>query len=48
MKKILSIILSAVMAFSVVGIAANAKENDDLGFAVASDIHYSAPEAELE
>ena len=48
MKKILSIILSAVMTFSVVGIAANAKENDDLSFAVASDIHYSAPEAELE
>lgn len=45
MKKILSIILSAVMTFSVVGIAANAKENDDLSFAVASDIHYSAPEA---
>lgn len=48
MKKILSIILSAVMTFSVVGIAANAKENDDLSFAVASDIHYSAPEEELE
>ena len=48
MKKILSIILSVVMTFSVVGIAANAKENVDLSFAVASDIHYSAPEAELE
>ena len=47
MKKVLSIILSLVMAFSVVGASASAKEKSDLSFALASDLHYNAPDEEL-
>lgn len=48
MKKVLSIILSAIMASSVLCVGVCAEENNDLSFAVASDLHYSAPEEELE
>lgn len=48
MKKVLSIILSAVMAFSVLSVAVFAEDKTDLSFAVASDLHYSAFEEELE
>lgn len=48
MKKVLSIILSAIMASSVLCVAVCAEEKNDLSFAVASDLHYSAPEEELE
>ena len=48
MKKVLSIILSVIMASSVLCVGVCAEENNDLSFAVASDLHYSAPEEELE
>lgn len=48
MKKALSIILSAIMASSVLCVGVCAEEKNDLSFAVASDLHYSAPEEELE
>lgn len=35
------------MAFSVVGASASAKEESDLSFALASDLHYNAPDEEL-
>lgn len=50
MKKLLSIILSAALIFttlSVTSFALVTKENADLGFAVASDLHYNVPEEEL-
>lgn len=48
MKKVLSIILSAIMASSVLCVGVCAEEKNDLSFAVASDLHYSVPEEELE
>ena len=48
MKKVLSIILSVIMASSVLCVGVCAEENNDLSFAVASDLHYSAPEEKLE
>lgn len=48
MKKVLSIILSVIMASSVLCVGVCAEEKKDLSFAVASDLHYSAPEEELE
>ena len=48
MKKALSIILAAVIALSVLSVAAAASDNDDLRFALASDLHYSATEEVLE
>ena len=48
MKKVLSIILSAIMASSVLCVGVCAEEKNDLSFSVASDLHYSAPEEELE
>ncbi len=48
MKKVLSFILSAIMASSVLCVGVCAEEKNDLSFAVASDLHYSAPEEELE
>lgn len=50
MKKILSIILSATIIFSTLTIlcaAAADQRNSDLGFAVASDLHYNVPEEKL-
>ena len=48
MKKVLSIILSVIMASSVLCVGVCAEEKNDLSFAVASDLHYSVPEEELE
>lgn len=48
MKKALSIILAAVIALSVFSVAAAASDKDDLCFAIASDLHYSATEEVLE
>lgn len=48
MKKVLSIIFSVIMASSVLCVGVCAEEKNDLSFAVASDLHYSAPEEELE
>lgn len=48
MKKALSIILAAVIALSVLSVAAAASDKDDLCFAIASDLHYSATEEVLE
>lgn len=48
MKKALSIILAAVIALSVLSVAAAASDKDDLRFAIASDLHYSATEEVLE
>ncbi len=48
MKKLLSIILSAALIFSVFSVISFADEKTaDLGFAVASDLHYNVPEEEL-
>ena len=49
MKKIISIILSVAMVFSLVGVTASAEYGDcDLSFAVASDLHINVDELELE
>lgn len=48
MKKALSIILAPVIALSVLSVAAAASDKDDLCFAIASDLHYSATEEVLE
>lgn len=48
MKKALSIILAAVIVLSVLSVAAAASDKDDLRFALASDLHYSATEEVLE
>ena len=49
MKKILSVLLSAAIIIGVVGIGVCAEEREsDLGFAVASDLHYNVPADELE
>lgn len=51
MKKFISIILSAVIILSALSASAAAlvtEETKELGFAVASDLHYNVPEAELE
>ncbi len=49
MKKILSIVLSVVLAFSCISIGMTAFAQDEaMKFAVASDLHYVVPEEELE
>ncbi len=50
MKKVLSIVLSVVLAFSCIsiGMTAFAQEDADIKFAVASDLHYVEPLEELE
>ncbi len=51
MKKLLSVILASVLilsALSVMSFALVTEENKELGFAVASDLHYNVPEEELE
>lgn len=48
MKKVLSIILSVITVSSVLCVGVCAEEKNDLSFAIASDLHYSAPEEELE
>ena len=47
MKKILCIVLSALIIFSGVSVALAAESEDALKFAVASDLHYNVPEEEL-
>lgn len=50
MKKILSIIIASVLvltSLSVIALALVTEENKELGFAVASDLHYNVPEEEL-
>lgn len=49
MKKYLSVLLSFIMVLSVCSVAISAEEeNGDVSFAVASDLHYNEPRAELE
>lgn len=49
MKKIISLLLTVTMIFSLVGVTANADYNTcDLSFAVASDLHINVDELELE
>jgi len=51
MKKILSIILATNLIFSTLSVMSFAlvtKETKELGFAVASDLHYNVPQEELE
>jgi len=51
MKKILSIILATILIFSTLSVMSFAlvtKETKELGFAVASDLHYNVPQEELE
>ncbi len=48
MKKVLSILLSLTLVFSLCSVTANAEEAEpDISFAVASDLHYEKPEEEL-
>ena len=47
MKKILCLVLSALIIFSGVSVALAAESEDALKFAVASDLHYNVPEEEL-
>ncbi len=50
MKKLLSIIIASALALSSLSVAAFAlvtEENAELGFAVASDLHYNVPEESL-
>lgn len=50
MKKVISIILASVIilsTLSVMSFALVTEENKELGFAVASDLHYNVPEKEL-
>ncbi len=48
MKKIIAVILTITMILGVVAIGVSAQEKPDLGFAVASDLHYVCPEETLE
>lgn len=51
MKKLISIALTSLIilsTLSVVSFALVTEENKELGFAVASDLHYNVPEEELE
>lgn len=50
MKKLISVILASVIILSTLSLSAFAlvtEENKDLGFAVASDLHYNVPDEEL-
>lgn len=48
MKKIISVLMSLLLTLSAFSALAYAADNDELKVAVASDLHYCAPEAELE
>lgn len=48
MKKLLSVILAVVIACTCLTVAFAAEKQNDLGFAVASDLHIILPEEELE
>ncbi len=47
MKKIISVLLSAIIVLSCMSVAFASEKDSDLNFAVASDIHYATPEEEL-
>ena len=48
MKKAISVILSLALVFSLLSVSASAvNEEDEILFAVASDLHYNIPEEEL-
>ena len=48
MKKLVSVLLSAAIIISCVSVIASGAEEPDLGFAVASDLHYNVPPEALE
>ena len=48
MKKIISVLMSLLLTLSAFSALAYAADKDELKVAVASDLHYCAPEAELE
>ena len=48
MKKILSVVLVIAMLMSAVAVGAYAQNDDTMGFAVASDLHYVEPTKEFE
>lgn len=49
MKKFISVFLCFIFALTSVSVGISAKENDDeISFAVASDLHYNPPREELE
>lgn len=48
MKKIISVILSLCVVLTTTAVAASAQDKYDMSFAIASDLHYSAPEEKLE
>ena len=48
MKKIISILLAAVIICSSLSVGAFAFDKDDLKIAIASDLHYNIPREELE
>ncbi len=48
MKKIISVLMSVLLTLSAFSALAYASDKDELKVAVASDLHYCAPEAELE
>lgn len=48
MKKIISVLMSVLLTLSAFSALAYAVDKDELKVAVASDLHYCAPEAELE
>lgn len=48
MKKIISVLVSVLLTLSAFSALAYAADKDELKVAVASDLHYCAPEAELE
>lgn len=48
MKRTVSVLLSAVMLLSCFTVCAFAADNDELCFAVASDLHYNCPDEEFE
>lgn len=48
MKKIFSFILSLCVVLTTTAVATSARDKCDMSFAVASDLHYSAPKEELK
>lgn len=47
LKKTISLLLSTVISFSFFSVLASAEDQSDLRIAVASDLHYNSPRAEL-
>lgn len=48
MKKLISVFLAVIISLSCVTVAFASDSTEELGFAVASDLHICAPKAELE